>query len=82
MMRALLDAERDQAASAVAAWLIKHAAEVTMQHPTGTNFVPVAIDPEAHVIWAIVEEPLARSSFAEGVHKRALEEIPMFAVAS
>ena len=82
MMRALLDAERDRAALAVAAWLIKHAVEATQQHPTGTNFVPVAIDPEAHIIWAIVEEPTASTSFSEGVHKRALEEIPMLAVAS
>jgi hypothetical protein len=82
MMRALLDAEREQAASAVAAWLIKHAVEATAQHPTGTNFVPVAIDPDAHVIWAIVEEPTASTSFAEGVHKPALEEILMLAVAS
>jgi hypothetical protein len=82
MMRALLDAEREQAASAVAAWLIKHAVEATAQHPTGTNFVPVAIDPEAHIIWAIVEQPTTTTSVAEGVHQRAFEEIPMLAVAS
>jgi hypothetical protein len=53
------DAEREQAASAIAAWLIKHAVEATDQHPTGTNFVPVAIEPEEHIIWAIVEQPTA-----------------------
>jgi hypothetical protein len=34
------------------------------------------------VIWAIVEDPTAGSSFAERVHQRPLEEIPMPAVAS
>lgn len=81
MMRALLDVEREHAASAVAAWLIKHAVEATAQHPTGTNFVPVAIDTDAQLIWAVVEEPMGTSS-SEGAHQRAVEEIPMLAVSS
>lgn len=52
------------------------------QHPTATNFVPVAIDPEARIIWAIVEQPTVATSVAEGVDQRAFEEIPMLAVAS
>lgn len=71
-MRPLRDDERTHAAAIVTSWLLKNAVQVTAEHPTGTNWVPVAIDYDTHRIAVIVQEPGASNSLAE---------IPMLAVA-
>jgi hypothetical protein len=72
MMRALRDDERDVAAAEVAIWLLENAVEIAAEYPTGTNFVPVAIDHDTQRISLIVEAPGASKS---------LTEIPMPAAA-
>jgi hypothetical protein len=71
-MRALRDDERTHAAAVVASWLIKNAVQVAADYPTGTNWVPVAIDHEARRLGVLVQAPGTTSSLAE---------IPMLAVA-
>ncbi len=78
MMRPLKDDERDVAAATIAIYLLEHAVEITAQHPTGTNFVPVAIDDDRQEIMAIVEEPAIAGGAAPN---RTLAEIPMPAAA-
>jgi hypothetical protein len=72
MMRALRDDERDVAAAEVAIWLLENAVEIAAEYPTGTNFIPVAIDHDTKRISLIVETPGASKS---------LTEIPMPAAA-
>ena len=72
MMRALRDDERDVAAAEVAIWLLENAVEIAAEYPTGTNFVPVAIDRDTQRIGVIVQAPGLSSSLAE---------VPMLAVA-
>jgi hypothetical protein len=71
-MRALRDDERTHAAAIVAVWLVENAVQVTADYPTGTNWVPVAIDDEARRLGVLVQAPGTASSLAE---------IPMLAVA-
>jgi hypothetical protein len=73
MTRALIrEEERQHAAFLVTAWLLQNPAA---DHPTGTNFIPVAIDEETRVVYAIAQEPGA------GASSETLERIPMLAVA-
>jgi hypothetical protein len=72
MMRAIRDDERDVAAADVAIWLLENAVEVTAEYPTGTNWVPVAIDHDTRRIGVLVQAPGVTSSLAE---------IPMLAIA-
>jgi hypothetical protein len=53
-------------------WLVENAVQVTADYPTGTNWVPVAIDDETRRLGVLVEAPGTTSSLAE---------IPMLAVA-
>jgi hypothetical protein len=78
MMRPLRDDERDVAAAAMAVYLVEHAVEITAQYPTGTSFVPVAIDTDAQEFMAIVEEPAIAGAAAPS---RTLAGIPMPAAA-
>ena len=71
-MRALRDDERAHAAGFLAVWLVENAVQVTADYPTGTNWVPVAIDDETRRLGVLVEAPGTTSSLAE---------IPMLAVA-
>ena len=68
----LKDDERDVAAADIAIWLLEHAVKITAEYPTGTNFVPVAIDDDTQRISVIVEAPGVSNS---------LTEIPMPAAA-
>jgi hypothetical protein len=72
MMRAIRDDERDIAAADVAIWLLENAVEVAAQCPTGTNWIPVALDHDTRRIGVLVQAPGVSSSLAE---------IPMLAVA-
>ena len=72
-MRALRDDEREQAAAIVAVWLVEHAVEIAAEYPTGTNFVPVAIDHDRSRISVIAQMP--------GMGTGRLTEIPMLAAA-
>lgn len=57
MMRPLRDDERTHAAATVAAWLVENAVQVTAEYPTGTDWLPVAIDVDARRIGVIVQPP-------------------------
>jgi hypothetical protein len=72
MMQAIRDDERDVAAADVTIWLIENAPQIAAEYPTGTNFVPVAIDRDRQRIGVIVQAPGSSSSLAE---------VPMLAVA-
>jgi hypothetical protein len=65
MMRALRDDERDVAAAEVAIWLLENAVTIAAEYPTGTNFVPVAIDHDMQRISVIVEAPGISNSLTE-----------------
>jgi hypothetical protein len=65
MMRAIMDDERDVAAADVAIWLLENAVEVTAEYPTGTNWIPVAIDGDTRRIGVLVQAPGVSSSLAE-----------------